>query len=92
MIVITDLTTVFWTVVFGNLVMIGLLLLVISSTANQVLDEIRGLKNQIIQVYETDDYPNFVDDSVCFFSVGIYSIFWVSIWKKLPHLSSEIYT
>jgi|TARA_Y100000739_G_scaffold183924_1_gene162328 hypothetical protein len=55
MIVITDLTTVFWTVVFGNLVMIGLLLLVISSTANQVLDEIRGLKNQIIQVYETDD-------------------------------------
>ena len=55
MVVITDLTTVFWTVVFGNLVMIGLLLLVISSTANQVLDEIRGLKNQIIQVYETDD-------------------------------------
>ena len=55
MFVITDLTTVFWTVVFGNLVMIGLLLLVISSTANQVLDEIRGLKNQIIQVYETDD-------------------------------------
>ena len=55
MIVITDLTTVFWTVVFGNLVMIGLLLLVISSTAHQVLDEIRGLKNQIIQVYETDD-------------------------------------
>ena len=55
MVVITDLTTVFWTIVFGNLVMIGLLLLVISSTANQILDEIRGLKNQIIQVYETDD-------------------------------------
>ena len=55
MVVITDLTTVFWTIVFGNLVMVGLMLLVISSTANQILDEIRGLKNQIIQVYETDD-------------------------------------
>ena len=47
MVVITDLTTVFWTIVFGNLVMVGLMLLVISSTANQILDEIRGLKNQI---------------------------------------------
>ena len=27
----------------------------ISSTVNQILDEIRGLKNQIIQVYETND-------------------------------------
>ena len=55
MVVITDLTTVFWTIVFGNLVMVGMMLVVISSPANQILDEIRGLKNQIIQVYETDD-------------------------------------
>ncbi len=27
----------------------------ISSTANRILDEIRGLKKQIIQVYETTD-------------------------------------
>ena len=42
MVVITDLTTVFWTIVFGNLVMVGLMLLVISSTANQILDETSG--------------------------------------------------
>ena len=55
MIEITELTTVFWTIFFGNLIMIGLLLLVISSTTNQILDEIRDLRRQIIQVYETDD-------------------------------------
>ena len=55
MIEITELTTVFWSIIFGNLIMIGLLLLVISSTTNQILDELRDLKRQIIQVYETND-------------------------------------
>ena len=55
MIEITELTTVFWTIVFGNLIMLGLLLLVISTTTNQILDELRELKRQIIQVYETND-------------------------------------
>ena len=55
MIEITELTTIFWTIFFGNLVMVGLLLLVISSTTNQILDELRDLKSQIIQVYETND-------------------------------------
>ncbi len=55
MLEITELTTVFWTIFFGNLIMVGLLLLVISSTTNQILDELRDLKSQIIQVYETND-------------------------------------
>ncbi len=55
MIEITELTTVFWTIVFGNLIMLGMLLLVISTTINQILDELRELKRQIIQVYETND-------------------------------------